>query len=80
MVYAENGRRADYCSNMHGGNEVDLFAIQWLLKQPAPALYVGDGQFCGGPEGQDSAAAALLAGAVATGKVKWIKSIADLGC
>ena len=38
VVYAENGRRAAECSNVHGGNEVDLFAIQWLLKQPAPRV------------------------------------------
>ena len=80
VVYAENGQRADHCDHMHGGNSVDLFAIQWLLRQPAPRVYVGDGEFCGGPDGQDSAAAALLAGAVANGKVKWIQSITELGC
>lgn len=80
VVYAENGRRADYCDHVWGGNEVDLYAIQWLLRQPGPLVYVGDGQFCGGPEGQDSAAAALLASAVANGKLRWVTSIAELGC
>ena len=51
VIYAENGQRATECDHMHGGNEVDLFAIQWLLRQPSPRVYVGDGQFCGGPDG-----------------------------
>jgi hypothetical protein len=78
VVYAENGRRATECDRMHGGNEVDLYAIQWLLRQPGPRVYVGDGGFCGGPEGQDSQAAALLASVVAQGKVTWIQSISEL--
>jgi hypothetical protein len=78
VIYAQNGRRADYCSHLHNGNEVDYWAIHWLLRQPAPRVYVGDGQFCGGPEGQDARAAALLAGAVASGQITWHKSIYDL--
>jgi hypothetical protein len=78
VIYAESGRRAAACERMHGGNEVDLYAIQWLLRQPGPRVYVGDGGFCGGPEGQDSRAAALLASAIANGKVKWIKAIGEL--
>jgi hypothetical protein len=78
VIYAENGRRAAACERMHGGNEVDLYAVEWLLQQAGPRVYVGDGQFCGGPEGQDSRAAALLASAVANDKVRWIKSISEL--
>jgi hypothetical protein len=78
VVYAENGRRATECDRIWGGNEVDQYAIEWLLRQPAPRVYVGDGEFCGGPEGQDSRAAALLASAVANGKVRWIRSIGEL--
>ena len=74
VIYAENGRRATSVDHRYCGNEVDLFAIQWLLRQPAPRVYVGDGEFCGGPEGQDVKAAALLANAVASGKIDWQKS------
>jgi hypothetical protein len=79
IIYAENGRRAEACDRVWGGNEVDYYAIRWLLCQPAPRVYVGDGEFCGGPEGQDARAASLLASAVATGKVRWLRSISELG-
>jgi hypothetical protein len=79
VIYAENGRRADACDRVWGGNEVDLFAIEWLLRQPEPRVYVGDGEFCGGPEGQDAKAAVLLASAVATGKVRWLRTVNELG-
>ena len=78
VIYAENGRRADYCAHMHGSNDVDLYALLWLLRQPAPRYFVSDGGFCGGPDGQDAQCAALLAGAVATGNVQWIQSVSEL--
>jgi hypothetical protein len=79
VIYAENGRRATAVDHRYCGNEIDLFAIQWLLRQPAPRVYIGDAEFCGGPEGQDVKAAALLASAVASGKIEWQKSICALG-
>jgi hypothetical protein len=78
VIYAERGRRAADIERVHGGNEVDLYAIDWLLKQPGPRVYIGDGEFCGGPEGQDVKAAALLASAVANGKVSWYQSVSEL--
>jgi hypothetical protein len=78
VIYAERGRRAADIERVHGGNEVDLYAIEWLLRQPGPRTYIGDGEFCGGPEGQDIKAAALLAGAVANGKVTWYQSVSEL--
>jgi hypothetical protein len=78
VIYAEGGRRAARVDHVHGGNEVDLYAIQWLLKQTGPRIYIGDGGFCGGPEGQDVRAAALLASAVANGKVTWHQSVSEL--
>lgn len=79
VIYAENGRRATSVDHRYCGNEVDLYAIEWLLRQTAPRVYVGDGEFCGGPEGQDVKAAALLASAVATGKIDWQQSICAWG-
>jgi hypothetical protein len=78
VIYAENGRRATTVDHRYSGNDIDLFAIQWLLRQPAPRLYIGDGDFCGGPEGQNVRAAALLASAVANGKIDWQRSVDDL--
>lgn len=71
VIYAQGGRRAATVDRVHGGNEVDLYAIQWLLAQRGPRVYIGDGGFCGGPEGQDIRAEVLLRAAVAAGKVEW---------
>lgn len=71
VIYSQGGMRAREIEQRYGSNEVDLFAIQWLLRQPMPRVFVSDGGFCGGPEGQDIAAAKLLATAVANGEIIW---------
>lgn len=56
-VFATGGKRAAECPRVGGGNDVDLWAVRWLLRQPAPRFLVTDRGFCGGPIGQDIAAA-----------------------
>ena len=75
VIYSQGGQRAREVANRYGGNSVDLYAIQWLLKQPGPRTFICDGGFCGGPEGQDIAAAKLLATAVANGDIVWQQSV-----
>ena len=45
-ILAEGGKRvaADQLKVGFGGNEVDLPALEWLSKQPAPRIWVSDGQ------------------------------------
>ena len=75
VIYSEGGRRANEVRYRHGGNSVDLYAIEWLLQQPGPRIFVSDGGFTGGPEGQDIAAAKVLAAAVAAGQLDWQQTI-----
>lgn len=74
-IYAEGGKRAAEIGHRYYNNDIDQYAIEWLLRQPAPRVYIGDGEFCGGPEGQDVRAATLLAAAVAAGKVTWQRTV-----
>jgi hypothetical protein len=69
VIYAENGRRAQDVGQRDDNNSVDLYAIQWLLKQPAPRYIVTDRDFCGGPTGQNIAASQLLDEAIKGGLV-----------
>ncbi len=55
-LYATGGKRADDCPRRGGSNDVDLYAVRWLLRQPAPRVLVSDLCFCGGPIGQAEAA------------------------
>jgi hypothetical protein len=75
VIYSQGGMRAREVDHRQGGNSVDLFAIQWLLQQPGPRTFICDGGFCGGPEGQDIAAAKLIASAVVNGEVTWQQSV-----
>jgi hypothetical protein len=75
VIYSQGGQRAREVANRYGGNSVELFAIQWLLKQPGPRTFICDGGFCGGPDGQDIAAAKLLAMAFANGDIVWQQSV-----
>jgi hypothetical protein len=53
---AEDGRR--YTSKLPwygGGNNVDYWALRWLLKQEPPLVFVTDTRYCGGPHGQEQA-------------------------
>ena len=77
-IYAERGLRAAEAPLCGGNNDVDLYALRWLLEQPAPRVIVTDAEFCGGPAGQDVAASKLLAAEVAAGRVRWIRSYGEL--
>jgi hypothetical protein len=55
-IFARGERRARTAPRKDGGNEVDLWAVRWLLRQPAPRILVSDLGFCGGPDGQSDAA------------------------
>jgi hypothetical protein len=58
-IFARNGKRSRTCPRQDGaGNEVDLQAVRWLLRQPAPHVLVSDLEFCGGPAGNALAATA----------------------
>lgn len=58
-----------------GGNEVDYWALEWLLRQDEPRVYVTDTQFCGGPDNQASKAHALLRSAVEKGLVQVVLTV-----
>ena len=75
VIYSQGGQRAREIAHHYGGNEVDLYAIQWLLQQSGPRTLVSDGGFAGGPEGQDIAAAKLVAMAVANGDIAWQQTV-----
>lgn len=78
-IYSANGRRAVGLDNdgaRGGSNNVDLWAIDWLLQQAAPRTYIGDGKFCGGPENQAVRAELLMRQAVLNGAVTWVNPLA----
>jgi hypothetical protein len=58
-------------------NEIDLYAVQWLLRQAAPRMLVTDGRFCGGPEGQSDLAAALVDAASTQGRLTVVPSVRE---
>jgi len=60
-----------------GANDVDYEALQWLLRQKGPRVFVTDWGFCGGVPGQDVAAKVLCENSVASGAVKVIRSAAQ---
>ncbi len=74
VIWAKEGRRygGNKCPYKYGGNEVDLFAIRWLLQQQAPRIIVTDRGFCGGPMGQSATALAVLEFAEKQGLVRVI--------
>lgn len=47
VIYARNGRKADHFKHPHGGNTVDGPALDWLLQQPGPRIFITDRGFCG---------------------------------
>jgi len=57
-IFARNGKRSRTAPRRGGSNDVDLWAVRWLLRQPAPRVLVSDLEFCGGPAGQALAATA----------------------
>jgi len=62
-VYAYEGKRYNGelpSETLHGGNDVDLAAIRWLMKQAKPWTLVSDLEFCGGPIGSETVAFALV--------------------
>jgi len=49
-IVADNGRMAtekDITQRFGGNNEVDIYSLEWLGKQPAPRLWVSDGLVTG---------------------------------
>lgn len=79
-IWSRNGK----CYNgdpdkmpIYNGNTVDLPALLWLLKQRGPLIFVTDRGFCGGPEGADQQAHALLARAELRGQVTVIGSLQE---
>lgn len=51
FVYARNGRRAQDIVDPHGGNNiVDGPAMDWLMSQARPRLFITDRGFCGAPD------------------------------
>jgi len=78
-VYARDGMRfaGTRVPLQWGGNAVDLWAIEWLLRQPAPRIIVTDGGFCGGPDNQEERAMTLLLEAVADGRIRWLETVED---
>lgn len=59
-IYAEDGLRATDAPRRGGDNSVDYYALQWLLRQPPPHIFITDLGFCSGPDGQDTSAHNLL--------------------
>ena len=63
VVYAYEGKRFAGKlppESIHGGNAVDLPAIQWMMRQPKPWHLVSDLGFCGGNLGAEVIAHALV--------------------
>jgi hypothetical protein len=63
VIYAYNGMR--YAGrlpedSLHDGNNVDLPAIQWMMRLPKPWHLVSDLGFCGGVLGAETIAHALV--------------------
>ena len=79
-VYARGGiRHSCKSAPFHeSGNEVDLWAVKWLLSQPGKRLLVTDGGYCGGCDNQAQAAAALVQVSEKTGALEVVASIDDL--
>lgn len=75
VVHAKDGKRAKGLVGVYGNNDIDYWAIKWLLKQPAPRAMFTDCGFCGGPEGQDEAAHDLLRWAVEKGEIMLHKTV-----
>lgn len=76
-IFATGGKRAIECPRIGGGNDVDLWAIRWLLRQPAPRFLVTDRGFCGGPVGQDTAAHVELERAERAGLVTVFETVEE---
>jgi hypothetical protein len=75
-IYAKNGMRAAKIGGARdGGNEIDLYALEWLLKQQAPRVLVTDRGFCGGPSGQNTKALKLLQSSEAQGHVVCVEDL-----
>jgi hypothetical protein len=73
VVYAYEGKRFAGKlppESIHGGNAVDLPAIQWMMRQPKPWHLVSDLGFCGGVLGSEIIAHALVERAQARGDLK----------
>lgn len=51
-IYSKDGKRANEILYRNGANEVDLFALRWLLLQQPPLYLVTDLGYCGGPHPQ----------------------------
>lgn len=72
VVYAKEGKRFAGKlpeETIHGGNAVDLPAVQWMMKHSKPWTFVSDLQFCGGVLGSEVIAKALLERAKMRGDV-----------
>ena len=46
-IFAKGGWRADYVGYFSGGNAVDGPAMDWLMQQDGPRMFVTDSEFCG---------------------------------
>lgn len=66
-IFAAGGKRSRTCPKRGGSNDVDLWAVRWLLRQNGPRVLVTDLGFCGGPDGQSEAAHAEVDRAVKSG-------------
>jgi hypothetical protein len=80
VIFAEKGkqynRKKQDLPYRHGGNQIDMAALLWLLNQPGPRYFVTDGGFCG--EHASEAAKKLLENSVKTKKLTWVRSVNDL--
>ena len=76
--YTNNGKRYNGelpQTSLKGGNNVDLAAVQWLMKHPKPWTFVSDMAFCGGVAGSEVVAHALVERAVKRGDMKVHRSL-----
>lgn len=76
-VYAKGGKRASEIPEITGsGNDVDYWAIKWLLEQKDDfKVLVSDGGFCGGLHGQAEAAMTLLQQSIRERRVIWFSTV-----
>lgn len=72
VVYARGGKRIREIVSRGGGNGCDLQAIEWLVKQNGPRVFVSDGGFCGGNAGDSERATSLLTRKVRAKRMTWV--------
>lgn len=80
-VVAERGKQCDLKATQklrperHGGNQIDLQAMQWMFTQPKPWYFLTDGGFTGACE---DIAKELLMTLLETKQVTQVRSVAEM--